>query len=373
LRLPDCPLPEVQFSIDQVSIAVHDLAATTVPAWLQCSTPRRKVFVFGIAARYAAVSVGENQRRSAITSAAENAVERKPGAAPRWLRLAPFVFLVLWCSGFGFIKIGLSRSEPMTFLAIRHGLALLVLLAIAAVIRPRWPRRAAQWGHLVAVGVLIQFVYFGLCYIAVARGVSPGTLALIVALQPVLVGIVAPGLVGERVTVARWVGLGLGLAGAVVVIVARSAVAAPPTLGLLAAVGGLLGITIGSLYEKRFGTAQHPVTANAVQYAAGLAVSAPLALAFEHGTIAWSGEFVVALAYLVLANSLVSTTLLLIMIRHGEVSRVSALFFLVPPGAALAAWLIVGETMPPIAWAGMALAACGVAVASARPLPTGRR
>ncbi len=196
---------------------------------------------------------------------------------------------------------------------------------------------------------------------------SPGTLALIVALQPVLVGIVAPALVGERVTLARWIGLGLGLAGAVVVIAARSAIAAPPVLGLLAAIGGLLGITIGSLYEKRFGTAQHPVSANIVQYAVALAVSGALALGFEHGTVVWTGAFVVALAYLVLANSLISTTLLLLMIRHGEVSRVSALFFLVPPGAALAAWLIVGETMPPIAWIGMALAAAGVAVASLKP------
>ena len=286
-------------------------------------------------------------------------VEDPKRAMPR--RLVPYVFVALWCAGFSFIKIGLAHAEPMTYLALRHGLCLLVFAALAAAIRPPLPASAAAWAHLIVVGVVIQFFYFALCYVAVAYGVSPGGLALIASLQPILVGLLAPGIVGEAVTLRRWLGLVLGLAGAALVVTARGALGAGSLVGLLGAVGALLAITAGTLYEKRLGTGEHVVTANLVQYAAGLAVSLPLALGFETMRVDWTPDFVVALAYLVVASSLISTTLLLLMVRHGEVSRVSAIFFLVPPSAALAAWLIAGETMPPVAWAGMVLAAAGVA------------
>jgi drug/metabolite transporter (DMT)-like permease len=150
----------------------------------------------------------------------------------------------------------------------------------------------------------------------------------------------------------------------VLVIVARSSVETVSTAGVLAAVGALGGITLGTLYEKRFGVAQHPVTANAVQYAAGFALTLPLALLLGETTIAWSLPFVLSLLYLIVCNSLIALTLLLLMIRRGEVSRVSALFFLVAPLAALIGWLLLGEQMPPLAWLGLVLAAAGVALAT---------
>lgn len=118
------------------------------------------------------------------------------------------------------------------------------------------------------------------------------------------------------------------------------------------------------MYEKRYGVGHHPITSNVVQYAAGLGVALPFALLREDLHVQWTGHFVLALTYLVVCNSLIAMTLLLLMIRHGEVSRVSALFFLVPPLAAVIGWLLLDEAMPPLAWAGPALAAAGVAVAT---------
>ena len=97
-----------------------------------------------------------------------------------------------------------------------------------------------------------------------------------------------------------------------------------------------------------------------------------VAWGFEAMAVDWTADFVASLAYLVIGNSLIAITLLLAMIRHGEASRVSALFFLVPPGAALIAWAVIGEAMPAVAWAGMALAAVGVALVG-RPAPRVRR
>lgn len=291
------------------------------------------------------------------------------GAAPLWTRLAPAIFLLLWSGGFAFLPLGLAHAGPMTFLALRYALVLVVLLPLVVALRPAWPRRPAAWAHLAAIGVLIQAGYFGLAYLSVWAGLSAAGLALIVSLQPILVALLAPGLLGERVHRLRWIGLALGLAGAVIVILARAAVEAVPTGGLLLAIAALCAMVAATLYEKRFGAGGHPVAGNTIQYTVGFVCILPLALAIEGFAFTWHRDLILATLYLGLGNSLVSITLLLAMIRRGEASRVSALFFLVPPTAALLAWLMVGDALPPLAWLGMALAASGVALVSRVPPP----
>lgn len=290
--------------------------------------------------------------------------QRPGGGTPLWLRLAPAIFLLFWSAGFTFLKIGLLHAEPITFLVLRYALVLSVLVPLFLVLRPPLPRRRADLGHLAMIGLLIQALYFGLISVAIARGLSAGGAALIASLQPILVALLVPWFAGERVSARRWAGLGLGLTGAALVIVARSTIEATSTISVLFAVGALASLTAGTLYEKRFGVAHHPVTSNLVQYAVAFAVSLPAAWAFEEMRVTWTGELLVALGYLVIANSLISMTLLLTMIRHREAARVSALFFLVPPTAALIAWALIGEAMPALAWAGTALAALGVALAT---------
>ena len=291
-----------------------------------------------------------------------------PTSKPLWLIFAPAIFLLLWSGGFSIAKFGLKHAEPVSFLALRYVVVLVILLPLWAILRPPLPQRRAEWGHLVIVGFLIQAVYFGLSYFAFARGVSAGSVAIIVCMQPILVGLIAPHFAGERVSFSRWIGLALGLAGAATVVAARSTIAAEDLVGVAAAVFALLGITAGTLWEKRFGLNNHPVVANSVQYMAGLAGTLPLALIFESFHFDWNnGEFIAALAYLVIANSIIAMTLLLAMIRAGEVSRVSSLFYLVPPLSALIAWPMLGEVMPPLGWVGFALAALGVAIAVRKP------
>jgi drug/metabolite transporter (DMT)-like permease len=257
-----------------------------------------------------------------------------PEASPLLVAVAPAIFLLFWSGGYAAGKVGLGYTGPFTLLAVRYGLVLAILLPLVLVMRPPLPRAPAEWVHLAVVGFLIQGLYFALGYIALATTLSSAAVALILSLQPIFVAIIAPRIAGERVGVWGWIGLD----------------------------------------EKRFGVAQHPVTSNAVQYVAGLAVTFPLAWALEEHAVTWSGPFVVALGYLVICNSLIAMTLLLMMIRVGEVSRVSALFFLVPPMAALIGWVVLGEAMPPLAWVGLGLAAAGVALATrADRLPQPRR
>jgi drug/metabolite transporter (DMT)-like permease len=293
-----------------------------------------------------------------------------PTPRPLWLIAAPVVFLILWSAGFAIAKIGVDHAPPLTLLALRYGLVVVLLAPLAVILRPPLPRSPRAWADVAIVGFLIQVVYFALCYIAFKSGVSAGGVAIIVCLQPILVALIAPRFVGERVGVRGWIGLGLGLAGAGMTIAARSSIAAENLFGVAMTVLALFGITAGTLWEKRFGVSQHPITMNLIQYGVGALVTIPLALLTEDPTIRWTGEFVAVLAYLVIGNSIIAIGLLLAMIRRGEVARVSSLFYLVPPLSALFAWPMLGEAMPALGWVGMALAATGVAMVSRKPAPS---
>ncbi|KVR43692.1 DMT family transporter [Burkholderia multivorans] len=282
------------------------------------------------------------------------------GGKPGWLRAAPALFLLLWSSGFVFLKLGLRDADPLTFLALRYACVVALLAGPFLWLRPALPRTRRAWLNLIVVGLLLQAGYFSFTYLSLKLGMSAGAVALVTSQQPILVGLLAPALAGERVGALRWVGLALGAAGAVLVILARGAVAIASPWALAFALLALACITGGTLWEKRFGTDVHPVSANLVQYAVGLAVSAPLAFALEPMHVHWSAGLAGSLAYLVICNSLIAISLLLAMVRHGEASRVSALFFLIPPATALIALAVLGETIGALALPGMALAAAGL-------------
>lgn len=289
---------------------------------------------------------------------------------PLWLILAPVVFLILWSAGFAIAKIAVAHAAPLTVLALRYSLVLALLIPVALVVRPKMPSPRGVL-DVAIVGFLIQVAYFALCYIAFKSGVSAGAVAIIVCLQPILVALVAPRFVGETVGAKGWLGLLLGLAGAALAIFGRSAIAAENGFGVTLTFLALLGITGGTLWEKRFGVAHHPVASNLIQYAVGAAFCVPAALIMEDTAIDWAPEFIWAMAYLVLANSLLAMSLLLAMIRVGQVARVSSLFYLVPALSALFAWPILGEEMPLMGWLGMGLAGLGVALVSRKPSPPG--
>ncbi|SHJ94631.1 Threonine/homoserine efflux transporter RhtA [Aureimonas altamirensis DSM 21988] len=277
-------------------------------------------------------------------------------------RTAPLIFLVLWSSGFGFAKVGLEHAGPMTLLSLRYGAVVTLLIPAFLIRRPALPRTAQAWLHIIIVGFLIQFVYFGLGLTSMYLGVPVGTAAVIASLQPIVVCLAAPAITGERIGGLKWTGILIGLFGAVAVIASQSGVIADGYVALPLCFGSMLAMAAATLYQKRFGAAHHVISVNLVQYTVGFILTLPLSLMLESQDVSWTMEFAVALAYLVIANSLVAISLLLFMLRRGETSRVSSLFFLIPPTAALSGWLLLGETLGPLAVAGMAIAVAGVAL-----------
>ena len=280
------------------------------------------------------------------------------------LTFAPGIFVLMWSTGYVAAKFGLGYIEPLTFLALRFACVVSIMAVLFIVLRPPLPKTRSEWTHLAVVGFLLQSLYFGMCYQSFNAGLAVGTLALILSLQPIIVALVAPRWSGETVSWSRWLGLLLGLLGAGVVIVARSQIVAPSAIGFLFAVLALAGITGGSLWEKRFGVSHHPVTANLIGFCAGLLGIIPFMLVSETMMIEWSWPLLGSLTYLIIGSSLIGVGLLLAMIRAGDVARVSALFYLVPPLAAAFAWLVLDEAMPPVAWLGMVISAIGVFMAT---------
>lgn len=279
---------------------------------------------------------------------------------PRWLWFAPIIFTFLWAGGYGVAKVALQYAEPMTLLSLRYACVVLVMLPAYLLFKPTLPKEPLAWLHLCVVGVLIQAVYFGFAWWAFTTGISAGVLAIFMSLQPILVAILAPLLVNEKVSWLRWFGLLVALVGVLVVILSRSQIHPPSLRGIGLSTLGLFGITASVLYEKRFGVNHHPIVTNIAQYTAGFAVVLPIALLTESMHIQWTGSFILAVFYLIFGNSILAIGLLFTMVRAGEVSKISSLMFLVPPLAALFGWLLLDEVMPVIAWGGMAFTAFGV-------------
>jgi drug/metabolite transporter (DMT)-like permease len=280
---------------------------------------------------------------------------------------APGVFVLLWASGFIGAKLGLPYAEPMTFLTVRMAAVVMVLGAIAALTRPRWPDGRGLL-HSAVTGLLVHGCYLGGVFVSIDHKLPAGLTALVVSLQPVLTATLANRLLGERVSARQWLGLALGIAGVYLVVQGRTEGGAPPVAWVGATVG-LIGITVGTLYQKRFGGGIDWRTGFFVQYAAAALLFALLALGFETRQVQWTGEFLVALAWLVFVLSFGAIWLLYFLIRRQAATRVISLFYLTPPLTALMAWALFDERLVPLALVGMAVCVVGVALVNWRMAP----
>ncbi|CAO3359368.1 DMT family transporter [Azospirillum melinis] len=279
-----------------------------------------------------------------------------------WLRLMPGLFVLLWSTGFIGAKYGLPYVEPLTFLLIRLGLVAVVLALVALASRAPWPKDWATAGRIALAGLLVHGVYLSGVFLAIAHGLPAGVTALIVGIQPLLTAALSGPLLGERVSGRQWVGLLLGLAGVGLVVREKLSVDAEHLIGIGYAMAALVGITLGTLYQKRHGGGMDLRSGTAIQYAATAVVLAVVAPLTETMQVQWTGEFIFALLWLCFVLSVGAIFLLFALIRRGAAAKVASLFYLTPPVTALVAWVLFGEKLGIVALAGMAVAVCGVAL-----------
>ena len=284
---------------------------------------------------------------------------------PRSSPLLPFLFVFLWSTGFIGAKLGLPYAEPLTFLLVRYLLILSLMTAFALATRAPWPTDARQVFHIGVSGLLVHAVYLGGVFMAIKHGLPAGVTALVVGMQPLLTACGAGFLLGERVSGRQWFGLVLGFAG-VALVVGNKLGHVPLASMLLPALVALLGITLGTLYQKRFCPHFDLRTGSVIQFLPTAVVTALAAWASESMAIAWTPQFAFALLWLVLVLSFGAISLLNLLIRSGSAVNVASLFYLTPPSTALIAWLVFGETLSGPALAGMVLAVGGVYLARAK-------
>ncbi|GAB3628266.1 peptide ABC transporter ATP-binding protein [Pandoraea terrae] len=286
----------------------------------------------------------------------------------------PWLFVLIWSTGFIVAKYGMPYAEPLTFLSLRFAGTLAVMLPIAWLSRTPWPRRGgtSDWrlyGHLAVSGILIQAAYLGGVWAAIKLGVPAGVAALVAGLQPLLTALLAR-VVGEPVTRRQWIGLLLGIVGVALVVANKLGVRGVSTAGIALCVFSLLAITIGTVYQKHFCPHFDLRVGTTVQFGAALAVTLPVAWLTETMAVQWHAAMLGALAWSVLALSIGAISLLFLLIRHGAATKVSSLMYLTPPTTAVMAWFLFGETLSPASAAGMVVAALGVALVIARkPAP----
>jgi drug/metabolite transporter (DMT)-like permease len=289
-----------------------------------------------------------------------------------WLRAMPWVFVLIWSTGFIVARYGMPHAPPMSFLAVRYALSILCFLPWIWVVGVKWPANRRQWLHLSVTGVLMHAGYLGGVWAAVKAGMGSGLAALIVGVQPVLTAIWLSSMGGAegRVTRRQWVGLLLGFAGLVLVVSRKFGTGGAGDhadwVNLSFAVAALFSITIGTLYQKRYVKACDVRSANTVQLIAALLVTLPLAL-LETESIRWNGELAGAMAWSVLGLTLGGSSLLYLLIQRGAAAKVTSLMYLVPPCTALIAWVLFREPINGFTVAGIALTALGVSLVVRSP------
>ena len=291
--------------------------------------------------------------------------DTKPaGLSPAWTAAASALFIFFWASGFVSAKYGFPYAEPFTFLSLRFLVAVALLLPLTRLWRVTWPRGRAAWIHVIVAGLMVQTVYLIGVFYGIYLGISTGVIALIVGLQPLVTGALAAPVLGEHVSPRQWSGLALGFAGLGLVVADKVNFAQGQSWGVAFGLLGLGGITLGTLYQKRYSANADIRAAVVIQNAASLAVIAPLAFLVETRHIDWTGEFLFALFWSSIGLSVIAIALYYVLVRRGAAARVTSLIYLSPPTTALMGWLMFGETFGLVALGGMAVAVAGVALAN---------
>jgi drug/metabolite transporter (DMT)-like permease len=272
---------------------------------------------------------------------------------------APAAFVLLWSSGFIGAKFGLPFAEPMTMLFIRMVVVVLLLALLVFLGRPPWPSRAGA-AHSLVTGALMHGCYLGGVFVAIDQHLPAGLAALVVSLQPILTATLANRLLGERVILRQWAGLLLGVAGVYLVVEGRTAGDQTSILAWAAITVALIGITVGTLYQKRFGSGIDWRSGFLLQYGGAGLMFGLGAVLFEQRTVQWSVELLLALGWLVFVLSFGAVWLLYFLIKRSAAARVVSLFYLTPPVTAIMAWLLFDERLGRLAIAGMLVCVAGV-------------
>jgi len=281
------------------------------------------------------------------------------------LRFAiPVAFVLIWSTGFIVAKAVAPHADLQLYLVARFALTALVMGVAALAVQADWPRGKGWLTHLLA-GVLMQGMYLCFSYWAIAHGMAAGVMALLGALQPLFTALFLVVATRARYGLRTWGGLLVGFVGVACVLAPKLAATGTESLSVLSTLSALLSvaaITAGALIQKWLPRVDLR-SAACVQNVGGTLTAMLVTAAV--GSTHWDNTAVLwgALVWAVLVPSVIGTTLLIWMMRHGEATKVTALVLLAPPLAAIQAYLLFNETLSQVQFVGFTLALTGVLLA----------
>jgi drug/metabolite transporter (DMT)-like permease len=279
-------------------------------------------------------------------------------AHPRLLAFAPALFIFIWATGYIVAKYAAPHAEPLTFLLLRYAGVVLLMLVLALIAKAPWPNRQDML-HLAIAGIGIQAIYLGGVWMAIKHGMPAGVSALIVNVQPVLTAALG-FLVHERVSARQWLGISLGLAGVALVVWHKLQFTALAWPTVWMCVAALVGMTLGTLYQKRFVPRFDLRTGQVIQFIASIVLTLPVAWLTESFLVTWNAPFIAAMLWSVVVLTGGGISLMFLMLRHGKATTVTSTMYLVPGVTSLMAWLLFGEVLAPTAILGMGVTLLGV-------------
>lgn len=263
-----------------------------------------------------------------------------------FIGLIPYVFVFLWSTGFIAAKYALPFIDPFYLLFIRMALTALVFLFLCMFFRiKRLSLREAT--HQIVAGLLLHGAYLGGVFAAIKWDMPAGITSIVVGVQPVLTAFLSWCFFSGRLHIWQWIGLCLGFIGITTVLLS-SGHQDNITLSLpamAAAVSALLGITLGTLYQKRFGQNINLLAGAVWQYLGATVLMGAIAWSFESRTVIWDLQLILSLVWLIFGLSVTAILLLMYMIREGETAKVASYFYLVPPLASIEAWFLFDESL----------------------------
>ena len=279
------------------------------------------------------------------------------------LKFFPLIFVFLWSSAFITGKVIVEDSSPIAALCFRFAIVTFGFFLYSLIAKQKIFHPIAETSKAMATGILFHGIYLGGCWFALSKGVPAGIVALIVTLQPILTALLAGPLLGEQVTWRQWIGICLGFGGTLLVL-GLNAFDEFPVIGLVASIVALIAITAGTLWQKKL-SMNLPLSTNNFYQSLGAGVFLLIAsLLFEDVFIHFTTNFILAMAWQVIAVSFGAFTILMYLIKTGSASKTSTLFFLIPPVSVMMGWLFVDEILTSYDVVGLCIATFGVYIAT---------
>jgi len=251
---------------------------------------------------------------------------------------ATSTFVLLWGSAAIFTRWGLDSASPIALLILRFATALFVLLLIAIFRKRLLPKRRTR-KQVLLTGLLIIAGY-SICYFkAMAHGVTPGLMATIMGIQPIL----TLCLLEKNLQKERLLGLLIALAGLILLVWKSLTMSFIAPIGIFFALAALICITFGAIMQKNI--QQAPTDVLPLQYVVSLLVCLFI-VPFEHFEITWNSQLIISVLFLGILISVVAQLLLYRLLNQGNLVNVTSLFYLVPVVTALLDFLILKNKLP---------------------------